>query len=498
MVRLPPARSSVMVLLVPGVIAAAIAVAVTWSPGPVASVPSASPGGATSLSASGQPTAAPASPTAWPYPPLPIATQRSCILPTSLPTPEAPIATPAVSSNGVSLLFSSPLYARGRNGALEALDDPENGWAIGLWYQETDTQTPRLLAASMFGMVMPLALSPSGAFAAVWWLPDRRPTSEPDCDSGIYLLSTRTGESHLVVEGNWTDVQSAEDVADEVGGVLWNDPTTGRGTAHPYRLPEASFSADDHFLTLVDRSQISIYENDASSPRWTHAGACPNWAWSPVGAEFVAGCDDMTTAWIVDASEPNVRSLALPWLATQARATGWGDTAASAIGLNRDSSIRLVGFFGFATECVASSPCPKPAYTIVTVDPVTSTAATRSATLDFLVEQTVGYSPKFSADASWVYIEGFTREGRLGAATLHATTGGLTAAVPPEAFVGAAWDGTALFGSRTDDAVGDVVITSLNAAGRTSRLGTIHWAAGATGSTPTIGVIGLTVVAAGS
>jgi len=370
------------------------------------------------------------------------------------------------------MVFASYLYAGDViGGPVVVRDDEHADWAMGLWFAAPDIETPRLLAAPEGGMVLPLALSPDGAAVAAWWLPERTGYGQPQaCESGIYVVATDGTGSRLVERGDWSIPFAERETAE----YNWRDPDTGASTPRRYMLPAASFSADGKWLAIIDGTTITL---TATGPdptfRYSHTGSCPNWGWSPVGATFVAGCEDMTSAWLVaDLSEGNgPSSLALPAPRIGDLGPGWEVNFARAIGLTRDGNIRVARFYGYATGCEAQGcTLPDPGFVVSTIDPVTSAATTRSGTVSFLADY--DRPTHFSADATWVYtndLDGEAHTIRIGLGTISTTR-------RLETYAGAAFDGSVLYGSRVGDE-SRIDIESVNRDGKRVVLTSISWPA---------------------
>jgi hypothetical protein len=183
-------------------------------------------------------------------PPRPSDRPDRCTLPEALPRATEPVAAPAVETGGLTALFSSYLYERTSSGTIAALDGGVFAAQFGLWFAPNGSDTPRLLLENEDGAMTPLALSSAGDLAVVWWLPVRGYGSSDDCFGGVYLLRIESGESRLLVRGDWSQ-----------GG-----PGDGPDSVVPYDLagrdyvvPGAIFSRDGRFVALADNSAITIY-----------------------------------------------------------------------------------------------------------------------------------------------------------------------------------------------------------------------------------------------
>lgn len=486
MLQVPPARSRVTLLAIPAIALAGVLVAMAYKPTPVVSTPTAQP----TLAAVASPTLAPtaaATVTATRFPPFvptPGPTAPPCTLPATVPRPSAPVASPVVAASDVSMLFSSHLYGSAADGTLVVRDDTERDWAMGLWFVSAGSTAPRLLTASADGMVLPIALSPTGDAAAVWWLPERRSLEATPCVAGVYLVSTTFGTSRLLVSGDWT----SDELDAHVNGTTWSDPDTNRN----YRIPEAAFSGDGTRVAIIDDADIAIYGPDEGEEPVRHVGTCTDWAWSPLGAAFIAGCEDMTTAWYFDAIEGNGPSnVAMPWLRSEGIRLGWGRATGHAIGLAQDGLIRVAGFYGFATGCEGQGPCnlPRPAYSVTTFDWDSNDTLSQAGRLDFLVNTDVSVPVRFAADATWIY----ANRADGGARTIRLESGAVARATRLGTYAGSSLDSSLLFGYRFDPEDDRVVVSSLNEAGSTAQVVTIRRPEGAVATDPVIRTYGLAV-----
>ena len=499
MIRLSPTstRSSLLafgaIALVPLLVG--ISIGVSMGSGKATSVltPTAGPTAGLSvpsIPASSRPAPVPTRPVA--VGPAPVPTDRPCDLPARLPPAPVPTVAPAIEGgNAVSMLFTSHLSLRDIGGTPVISDDVRGEWAVGLWFVAAGTHEARLLVAPDDGVVLPLALSPDGTAAAVWWLPIRRPQGEVACMSGIYRLSTVSGESELVLSGDWTVAPSDDEQEPHGPGIDWTDPATGDSTPRTYRIPEVAMAIDGH-LAIIDGPSIGLYAPQGPGPERTHVGGCTDWAWSSTSATFVAGCESMTSAWLAapvccDAGLEG-QSIAMPWLQQEAVRSGWGRVEASTIGFTDDGRVRVAAFLGYPTGC-DGQPCsiPLPGFVTATFDgPTGEAVAVRNDALHFLVDSEV----RMSATASWLYAERY--EG--GARTLTARTGAVSKATRLGTFVGSAVDGSVLYGMRSDEATGAVIVSSLDAEGTTRQVATIRRPDGALSNNLVISAFGLLVI----
>ncbi len=425
-----------------------------------------------SLTASATPTPAPTSqPTRAP----------TCDLPPALPPAPESVATPTVKSSA-SMIFESPFY--GRLGVAAFPGNP------GLWFSSGGSAAPRLLAGipeSKDGrMVVPLALSPRGDTAAVWWQGERYLEDGTSCPAGIYLVSTATGYSILRTSGIWSGWAVGPDNACPSGS------EDERG--EPSRLRGASFSADGQWLAVVECARIRIFGPDLGEPPIEHLGGCDQWAWSPAASpstRFVASCEEMTSAWFVD-TQGGTTSIALP-LPSGGFGWGYAGPEARAIGLTSAGRIRVVRFFGAAIGCEeggSSCSIPPLRYAATTIDPsdTRATPVTRSAVIDFLVDGT-----RLAPDASWVYVRNY---GEAGARIVNLDTGKIMAVKPIGSAAGTPADGRRLFGTDIGGTGDRVVVWSLDAGGTRREVATVSWPTGIApegGAPGAIDVIGLQV-----
>ena len=466
---------------------ALVLIAILSRPGPTPPEPTAAAQASTLPSITASATAAPtATAPATPRPSLKPAFSP-CDAPTTLPPIDVATLTaggsPAVNATDVSMVFASFLYRGGLGGSV-VRDDPHGDWAMGLWLARPGGDV-RLLAAPEGGMVVPLALSPDGGTAAVWWIEERRTMSEPACDGGIYLLSTVTGESRRMAHGDWTVDPSEADQA------TWVDPEPALGASRAYRLPHVSFSSDGADVALIDGLTITINDIGLAGVPQVHQGACPVWAWSPSGAVFVGGCEDMTSAWVVDRDEGVVDSYPIP--RPPARLDGWESFQGSNIGVTAGGAVRVVRFFGFPTGCeTPDCVIPSPAYGVTTIDRPSGAASFRSVDVPFIVNVSFeGHPTRLAADGSWVYAELYSG----GARTIRLSSGGISSAKRIGRSVGSALDGSALYGSRIDEAAYRVVVWSVDRFGTRREVGSISWPESTVFGNVVISVVGLIAVA---
>lgn len=422
----------------------------------------------------------------------PAPTQSTCNLPPQLPLLQDASVTPAIDVGDLAVVFASHLYAATPGGPA-VRDQPDDQWAMGLWIVAPGSNQARLLPAPANGMVLPLALSPTGDHAAIWWMPQRRGLGETSCEGGIYILTIATGRTDLVARGYWTVEPDGEGSVDTWD---WRDPHTGASDPRSYDLPEAAFSSDGRYLALADGNEIAVYAPGAARPTARHSGDCTEWAWSPVGSILVAGCESMTTAWHVDVGEglAEVR-VALPPSPFAVQHPGWEESHGQSIGLTRDGRILVARFYGYPTGC-EDPDCviPPTAYGVTTIDPTTGAATHRTTEIDFIVTYENDDSTWLSADASWVYA---ILADERGAAVARIRTGALPIptrlrTVPLGTVAGASPDGSTLYGWRADE---DVVVVVLDSTGRGRDVGVIGHPNGVISEEPLIATFGLLVAA---
>jgi hypothetical protein len=426
-----------------------------------------------------------------------------CRLPVELPVPEAPIAAPRTEGRNVAMLFTSYLYERSPEGRLFAQDSDAK---YGLWFAPPRAAEARLLVATDGGVVLPLGLSSSGDTAAVWYLPEWRAWGEPTCLGGIYLLSTADGTGRLVLERDWRVVldDSSPGRPNDRVGQFWPAGQTETHETVVHRLPEASFSADGRSVALVDRDLITVIGPGKVPRMETHAGECSSWGWSPSGATFVAGCEEMTSAWTIDVGQgfgEEFYPLPLPKLDAF---RNWEQWPAAAIGFLPSGEIRLVRFYGFATGCEGppegQPPCfiPRPAWSATTIEPISGQMRSRVTEVEFLVDvDEVGRDARLSADGSWVYIRTSRSYSATStparARTISPGSGEIVEIQRLGEPVGRSFDGRLLFETRADREQDLVLVRSLNRTGAIRQVGTIAWPEGVDADTAIIRTFGLVV-----
>jgi len=395
--------------------------------------------------------------------------RAACELPASLPAAPAPIATPIVGPRAVAMLFTSYLYDRLTDGPLIARDSTTRRsvatWAVGLWFAAPGNAPPRLLAAPEGGVVLPLALSPAGDQAVVWWLPERRGRDEPTCESGIYAMATDGSESHLLVRGDWSVTS-----VDPPTTPTWTDPDEGRfGGPRSYILPKVSFSANEKLVAIATDLDIKVVQVDEPGVTLEHVGSCPQSHWAATGATFVAGCEGMTSAWLVDANDGiSNRNLALPQPDLAVAVPN--SESARAIGFDRVGRIVVVRFYGLAIGCEAD-PCriPPRGYTFSTIDPKTGRMSSRGAVADFLVGSSGDESAWLASNAAWVYalVDSRAVGDSPTSRVIDFATGTVRTGIWLGALVGSSADGRLLYGMYQDVTTRRVVVQSLDATGST-------------------------------
>ena len=396
-----------------------------------------------------------------------------CEPPPSLPVAPVPVATPIVTQGSVAMAFTSFLYERYPDGSLLRRDVTGRTlapWAIGLWLIPAGSATPRLLAATEDGVVLPLGLSGAGDRLAVWWLPARRGAGEATCLSGIYEVASDGSESHLLVQGDWT-VDPNPDAAPPVVPT-WTDPDQARlGGPRSYLLPRVSFSADGRFVALAADTDIRVLGVDEPQVMQEHVGSCPRTAWAPTGATFVAGCEQMTSAWLVRAGDGfTQQSIALPVPDLGIAPHGWEWVPADTIGLDGRNRVVVARFYGFATGCeTPGCTIPSPAYSFTTIDPATGHLSSHGAKIPFIVTEP---GTSLVSNASWVYAPVDVGQGPAGR-TISATTGDIAKTSSLGTIVGASLDGQFLFGAMVDP--DRMSVSSLVAAGSMHRVASVTW-----------------------
>ena len=461
-----------------------------------ATPPGATPGTTLEPTPGTSPTARPTPrPTSAPSPTLrPLV---ECRPPSILPAAPKSADGPRVRSESVSLLFTSYLYRRD-GASLVARDVSQGDWAMGLWRAPAGRETAELLLAPEGGMVLPLAVSPAQDTAIVWWLPQRREPDEPSCESGIYVFSLTDGSSRLLETGDWSaPITNPEELPDDTGlnPIAWRDDTGRCCGYRDYRLPRFSFSADGQFLSEVDGPVINLLRVDDGSAVRRHVGSCQGWAWSPSGAMFVAGCEDLSAAWFVDAGEgfaDETLALPIPPAALRKFTAGWEE--AHQVAVTGDGRILVVRSYGYATGC-ETEDCTLPplGVSFTSIDPRTQESTTRIAEVDFLVN---GFSTDmsfvFSADRTWVYAPGESDR-----TNVIRADGIETARTPYQSvLVGASRDGTLLYWLEQDDA-GDAIATtvvSMDATGHQETAAALFWAAGTAETETVLPTVGLIAV----
>jgi hypothetical protein len=335
-------------------------------------------------------------------------------------------------------------------------------------------------------MVIPLAISPSGDLAAVWWWPERRGVAEVGCRQGIYVVSTTGAGSRLVASGDWR-VSEDEDST-------WSDPTDHRSSSLRFRLPKASFSPVGDHLAIVDGDVIDVYMGAFLDHPLHHVGACPQWAWAAAEARFVAGCEDMTSAWMVEGvccdGGLGARSLPIPAPPLPDDFfDGWEQASGRAIGFTDEGDLRITRIYGFGTGC-EGSPCniPSPAWAVTTIDRETHKAVHAVHETDILFDG----EARLSADASWLYGVFYGALDAVGM-TIEIDTGVIRTVPLLGNVSGAAPDGSTMFG-WVDDESPNMVVHALTPRSMTD-LATIRWPSPAVTHTNWIPVIGLWVAA---
>jgi hypothetical protein len=411
-------------------------------------------------------------------PPGPNEYPDRCILPEALPRAAEPVAAPAVETEGVAMLFASYMYERTSSGTIAALDGGVFAAEFGLWFVPEGSDTARLLLESENGAMTPLALSSAGDVAVVWWLPLRGDGSADDCLGGVYLFWLESGESRLLVRGDWTRGGPGPDA------VMPYD-LVGRD----YVMPGAMFSRDGRFVALADDSNISIFRVADGKVLARHVGACDSWAWSTARATFVAGCEGLTSAWVADLPRDDSWSVALPSPVEDPVAAeelaGLGT-----IGFTSDGRIRVVRFYAYPPGCDGGCQPPPPQYAVTTIDAGTTVARSRVVRTSFYAGDHAWLAP----DASWVYAAGYPWES--GPHVVRIGSGEVVGVRRLGHVVGSSPANERLFGRRSEEGSRRVLVMALSATGPTTQVGSIGWADGAELSRgEEIPVLGLVVVA---
>ena len=222
--------------------------------------------------------------------------------------------------------------------------------------------------------------------------------------------------------------------------------------------------------------------------RQRHPGECSDWAWSPVRTEFVAGCEGMTSAWLV-MERFQTQQFALPLPEHALAAAGWHRSAAATIGFTADGDVRLVRFYG---DAVDGGFFESPAYSVTTIDRDTLDSRSTTRPVGWLVAtDSWEFDTRLAGNGSWVYVNVASDGSKARAIQLQSgeikTVRGLRArgVTTP--------NGAHLFGFRADEASGRVTITSIDSSGATRDVGTIDWPDGATFDDPVILTLGLSV-----
>lgn len=426
-----------------------------------------------------------------PFPPF-VPTPAPCVSAETIPAPLAPVALPAVDgAQEVALAFSTYLYGRAANGDVFVRANPARDLAVGLWFVPPQSREPRLLAETETGMLIPLGLAPAGDVAVVWWLPASRATGQPACEAGVYFVDTATGAGQLVTRRDWTGPSDEDVILNDQVSTWWTDPRGSGDAGRTYRLPRAAISADGRFVALLGPEQVEIYMRGETIARYRHVGACPDWAWAPTRAVFVAGCDDMTTAWLVDADGGfSAVSVALPWLAAEGARNGWGTTRVETIGFTNGDRVRLAALYGYATGCEAS-PCsiPPPAYGVATIGSELLDATTTGGVVDFLAGDVI----VLPTGSAWAYVDTYGGDDGDEARIVDLETGISARTRRLEVVAGAARNGSALYGWRVDDVASGVVIVAVQSNGNMRELASLSLPDGAMSEEPIIHVLGLLV-----
>ncbi|HEX8024675.1 MAG TPA: hypothetical protein VF484_00575, partial [Candidatus Limnocylindrales bacterium] len=302
---------------------------------------------------------------------------------------------------------------------------------------------------------------------------------------GIYVVATDGSGSVLLLGGDWSTAPG------EQVQPTWTDPQQHDAPARSYYLPQVSFSPDGDYLAVVTNTTIDLGTTAGLDGASHHVGACPRWAWSAGdGSAFVAGCDQLTTAWYVDVANGPItgQSVALPQPNLDIAVPGWESIGAGSIGIDGDGQIVVARFYGLPVGC-EDNPCqiPSPAWTVSTIDPAGGKTTSRGAVSDFLVGSEVLDHGLLAPHGDWLYadIDG----GR--ARTIRLSDGTVTKTSSIGRIAGASRDGSLLYGSLPDDATGHVRVSSIDALGGRHLVTTIEWPAGGVAGALAIGVFGL-------
>jgi hypothetical protein len=414
-----------------------------------------------------------------------------CDVPEHLPGPPGQPAAPRIQGRNVAMLFSSPLYRQDVDGSVYARRGRDA--AFGVWFAPPGAKAARLLVAAEGGAVLPLALSPAGDAAAVWYLPARRDFDDPACPTGIYLVSTTDGSSRLILEGDWAAANSDGPDRPTTGlGQTWTDQRTRSGSPRFFRLPVASFSANGRNVALVNDEGITVWRPGRYSPVRHLPGHCSTWGWAPERAVFVAGCQEVTSLWRLDVASgfgEDIYPLPLP--REQAEFRHWNQWPASTVGVTPRGDIRVVRFYGFATGCeVEDCFIPSPAWSVTTIDPITGESRSRVTEIDVLTSIIqIGRDARLSADASWVYVRDYGDSSRV----VSIDSGVIVKTRRLGEAVGASSDGRFLFGSGISRDREVVVVRSLDRTGTRREVATIAWPQGVDVPNPVIDVMGLAI-----
>jgi len=429
---------------------AAIGLILVQPPAP-APTPSGSPGAST-LAADRSPglTPMPTGSPATSDPPL-----GACELPATLPTPPTPVAAPSVTSQGVGMLFGASEYVRDAQNRIVPDDS-----TIGVWYVAPGASEATLLVSGEPGGALPLALSPAGHVAAVWYLPERRNADDPTCLAGIYLVPTSGGPSRLIETGEWLWREDGD-------GLQYGTRRTPGGPPRIYTLPLASFSADGRSLALIDPDGITIVGPGRDPVTRRHIGQCSSWAWSPEGSRFVAGCAEMTKAWTIDVDDGFSEATPAVPIPEGFRGSGGGWMFAR-IGITGDGDIRFVRFRANPCRPGASGPtCLPTGWSETTIDPITGRSRS-------FVHEADWWNPggyiAMSVDASWLYA------GASPPRVISIDSGVARKASRISGPISTAADGRRLFGVMRFRGPGPrYVVVSLNRTGARRDIATINW-----------------------